>query len=89
MLWRCVCAMYRCGLNATLIEWFAATRGQPELQQLIATLLQVTGAYSISGQAMPTLLATMRSSCSCGGHDRYSSSLNCNSRLAPPRTRML
>lgn len=45
-------ASHRCGLNAILIEWFAAAVGQPDLQHLIAALLQVTGAYSISGHIL-------------------------------------
>lgn len=64
-----VCAACRCGLNAMLIGWFAAAHGQPELQQLIATLLQITGAYSISGLAMNTL-PLMASSCLRNGHVR-------------------
>ena len=34
-----------------LISWFAGVRGQAALQRQIAALLQMTGAYSISGAA--------------------------------------
>ena len=39
----------RCGLNGILIDWFAAARGNIQLQERVAALLQVTGSYSISG----------------------------------------
>ncbi|KAK9905588.1 hypothetical protein WJX75_002584 [Coccomyxa subellipsoidea] len=58
-------ACERCGLNAILIEWFAAAREQPELQQLIAALLQVTGAYSISGRDLRAIFALLRKDGSC------------------------
>ncbi len=83
--WVCLCAACRCGLNAILIEWFAAARGQPELQQLIATLLQVTGAYSISGQAMRTI-ATKRSP-SHGVHERSVNSFKSLNICIQPQAR--
>lgn len=39
----------RCGLNGILIDWFAGARGRPRLQHQIVALVQMTGAYSISG----------------------------------------
>ena len=44
----------RCGLNAILIDWFAAVPGDAKLQEHIAALLQVTGSYSVTG--VPGLL---------------------------------
>ena len=42
----CAC---RAGVNALLIDWFQKANGSPKLQGRILQLLQVTGAYSISG----------------------------------------
>lgn len=39
----------RSGVNGILIGWFAADGTSSECQTKIAELLQVTGAYSISG----------------------------------------
>lgn len=43
------CMFCRAGVNGILIKWFAATGTSSECQVNIAELLQVTGAYSISG----------------------------------------
>ena len=40
----------RSGVNGELITWFAATQTTPDCQQKLADLLQITGAYSISGK---------------------------------------
>ena len=39
----------RAGINGVLINWFAASAGKPALQQQVARLMELTGAYSISG----------------------------------------
>jgi hypothetical protein len=39
-------------MNAILISWFAASDERPHLQLAIAALLQITGAYSISGKCL-------------------------------------
>ncbi len=39
----------RAGINGVLISWFAASAGKPALQQQVAHLMELTGAYSISG----------------------------------------
>ena len=39
----------RAGINGVLISWFAASVGKPALQQQVARLMELTGAYSISG----------------------------------------
>lgn len=40
---------YRVGVNGRLIEWLASAADRPALQAQIAEVLQVTGAFSISG----------------------------------------
>ena len=42
----CTC---RVGVNGRLIEWLASAADHPALQAQIAEVLQVTGAFSISG----------------------------------------
>ena len=39
----------RAGLNSLLIDWLSATKEEQNLQAEIATLLQLCGAYSITG----------------------------------------
>lgn len=41
--------LYRAGVNGILISWFAADKTSSDCRVKIAELLQVTGAYSISG----------------------------------------
>lgn len=41
----------RSGVNGDLISWFASPGVSSACQERIAELLQVTGAYSISGNA--------------------------------------
>jgi len=46
------------GLNGRLITWLAAAEEQPALQAQIAEVLQVSGAFSISGAAPRALGVT-------------------------------
>ena len=46
----------RAGVNGLLIDWFKQASDQPLLQSQILRLLQITGAYSISGKVFCFLL---------------------------------
>ncbi|KAK9836952.1 hypothetical protein WJX81_002248 [Elliptochloris bilobata] len=50
----------RVGVNGRLIEWLAAAAERPALQAQIAEVLQVTGAFSISGRDLRALSALLR-----------------------------
>lgn len=49
----------RSGVNGILISWFAALDTSTACQVKIAELLQVTGAYSISGEPGSLLPASI------------------------------
>ncbi|KAK9806574.1 hypothetical protein WJX73_003713 [Symbiochloris irregularis] len=53
-------AFERAGVNGLLIDWFKQACNQPQLQSQILRLLQVTGAYSISGSDLRSMLALLR-----------------------------
>ncbi len=42
----------RSGVNGDLIAWFAASDTSSACQENIAEVLQVTGAYSVSGECV-------------------------------------
>lgn len=46
---RGLCGARRVGVNGRLIWWLASAADRPALQAQIAEVLQVTGAFSISG----------------------------------------
>ncbi|KAL3142038.1 hypothetical protein ABBQ32_004670 [Trebouxia sp. C0010 RCD-2024] len=50
----------RSGVNGDAISWFAAPGVAPACQERLAELLQVTGAYSISGRDLRALFGLLR-----------------------------
>ncbi|KAK9824084.1 hypothetical protein WJX72_007613 [[Myrmecia] bisecta] len=48
------------GVNGMLVDWFAASADDLGLQTHIAALLQITGAYSISGRDLRAIFALLR-----------------------------
>ncbi|DBA78126.1 TPA: hypothetical protein ACH3X2_008097 [Trebouxia sp. C0005] len=50
----------RSGVNGDLIAWFAASDTSAACQENIAEVLQVTGAYSVSGRDLRALLSLLK-----------------------------
>lgn len=49
---KCGTRTCRSGVNGDLIAWFAASNTSSACQEQIAEVLQVTGAYSVSGECV-------------------------------------